>query len=319
MTVRDGRKRTRQADQPRPNAIDRDSDVPRWAHPRVTPEDFETAAQRSTRQSAATRSARRSNPSRDGFLIGMAIAPGATSIVALVMSIIPQLSGTGDIPAGIVLVLIFQVAAIGLIQQTSLAPWTSSWIAVGFLTSVVLPMLALQMSLVHEPFVSLELGSAAPSILATLLLLALYIAFALWVGWVCQGTPERAAPLLMPATLAIPAMMGAHGSIDQQAALVILSEVTLLSALATAIAWLFPGWPQLLSGACAFAIELIRLWVSGRGPSVSETSGTIVGAIYILMLLVAVVTIVMVPVGDAMLEARRTFRRPPSRRRRAYT
>jgi hypothetical protein len=183
----------------------------------------------------------------------------------------------------------------------------------------VLPMLALQMSLVHEPFVSLELGSAAPSILATLLLLALYMAFALWVGWVCQGHPERAAPLLMPATLAIPAMMGAQGSIDQQAALVILSEVTLLSALATVIAWLFPGWPQLLSGACAFAVLLIRLWVSGRGPSVTDTSGAIVGAIYVLMLLVAVVMIVMIPVGDAMLESRRILRTKPTRRKRAYT
>ncbi len=321
MTDRQGdRRRRRGTNQPSPNVIDEQLDVPRWAHPRVTPEDFETPEQRSNRQVAQTRSARRATPSRDGFLLGMAIAPGATSIVALLMSTIPQLSGTGDIPAGIVLVLIFQVGAIAFIQQTSLRPWTPTWVAVGFLTSVMLPMLALQMSLVHEPFVSLELGSASPSILATILLLTLYGTFGLWVAWTCQGKPEQASPLLMPATLAIPAMMGAHGTIDQQSALVTLSEVTLLSALATAIAWLFPGWPQLLAGAGAFAVELVRLWVSGRGPWVTETSGSIVSAIYVLMLLVAVITIVMVPVGDAMLQARRTMRTKPARRRqrRAY-
>src|SRR4051794_10737038 len=101
-------RRSRQPPPVAPRAGDDQLDVPRWAHPRVTPEDFETPEQRSSRQMVASKSARRSAPSRDGFLLGMAIAPGATSIVALLMSSIPQLSGTGDIPAGIVLVLIFQ-------------------------------------------------------------------------------------------------------------------------------------------------------------------------------------------------------------------
>ena len=115
--------------------------------------------------------------------------------------------------------------------------------------------------------------------------LGLYGAFALWVTWTSLRRPEIAAVLLMPSTLAIPAMIGEHGSIDQQSALMILSEVTLITAIAAAVVWLFPGWPQLLAGGGAFAIELVRLWVLGRGPWRHETSGAIVSVVYVTMLL----------------------------------
>ena len=244
----------------------------------------------------------------------MAIAPGSTSIVALVISAIPQLSGTGDIPAGIVLVLLFQVAAILFVSQSAMRPWIGSWISVGFLTSAMLPMLALQMSLLHEPFVSVGLGSAGPATLATILVLSLYLAFAAWVAWTCQTVPEQAAIMLLPPTLAIPAMMGAQGSIDQKTALVALSEITLISALVTAIVWLFPGWPQLLSGAAGLAIMLVRLWGADRGPWKAATSGQIVNTVYVLLLVTAVLTVVMVPVLDAIIQNRRKNRLRPARR-----
>ena len=38
----------------------------------------------------------------------------------------------------------------------------------------MLPMLALQVSLLHEPYVSIGMGSAGPALLATLFVLGLY-------------------------------------------------------------------------------------------------------------------------------------------------
>ena len=119
----------------------------------------------------------------------------------------------------------------------------------------------------------------------------------------------------MPSTLAIPALIGEHGTIDQHAALMILSEVTLITAVAAAVIWLFPGWPQLLAGAGAMAVELIRLWVSGRGPWRHETSGAIVSTIYITMLIVAVVVVILIPMLSAILSLPLTRRVSPPRRR----
>jgi hypothetical protein len=290
-------------------------DVPRWGHPRVTAYDLEPEERQRARKASERRVTHRAIPARSGYLLGMGLAPGITSIAALVVSVAPGLSGTGDIPIGIVIILIMQVAALATLTRFGGHPWAPSWISVGFLVSVMLPMLALQVSLLHEPYVSLGMGSAGPALLATVLVMSLFGAFAIWVTWTSIRRPEIAAILLMPSTLAIPALIGEHGSIDQHTALMILSEVTLITAIAAAVIWLFPGWPQLLAGAGAFAVELVRLWVSGGGPWRHETSGAIVNIVYVATLTMAVVIIVIMPILAAILSrpgARRL--RPPRRR-----
>ncbi len=299
-----------------PAPVQDEFDVPKWAHPKVTAYDLEPEERKRLRKVTERRTTQRATPARDGFLLGMAIAPGATSILALFVSVVPVLSGTGDIPLGIVLVLIMQVAALATLSQMGTHPWGPSWISVGFLTSVMMPMLALQVSLLHEPWVSLEMDSAGPVILATILVLGLYASFCFWVLWVGQHNPAIAPILLMPSTLAIPALIGEPGLVDQHGALMILSEVTLITAIAAAIVWLFPGWPQLLAGAGALAVELARLWAAGKGPWRHETSGSIVSAIYIVMLIAAVLAIVLIPMLCAMAKApgtRRTISRATGR------
>jgi hypothetical protein len=101
-------------------------------------------------------------------------------------------------------------------------------------------------------------------------------------------------------------MLGQIGSFDQRIALLVIAEVTLISAIAAAVAWLFPGWPQLMIGAAAFAFEVVRLWIGGSGPSRHSTSGAIVSAISITMLIVAILAIVLIPVLAAMANTPRT-------------
>ena len=310
-----GSRRSRRAPSPPPTARD-ELDIPRWGHAKVTSFDLEPEERQRARRHTDRKHRERSAPARDGYLLGLAIAPGVTSIVALFVAVAPGMNGTSDIPIGIVSVLILQVAALAMVNQSAFQPWAPSWISVGFLTSVMLPMLALQMSLVHEPFVSLSLGSARPALLATVVVVGLYLSFAIWVCWISQRRPEQASLLLMPPTLAIPAIMGERGTLDQHAAIMILSEVTLLAALAAAVVWLFPGWPQLLAGAGALGVEIVRLWASGRGPWRDESSGAIVSVIYVSMLVIAILVVVLIPVIASILNlpANRVPRRGRGRR-----
>lgn len=280
-----------------------DWEPPKWTHPKVTAYDLEPEERRAARRQSDRRNAQRAAPARDGYLLGMAIAPGLTSLLAALVAVAPGLSGTGDIPIGIVVVLFAQVVALTVVGQTQVQSWMPSWISVGFLTSVMLPMLALQVSLLHEPYVSVAMNSAGPAIIATIVLLSLFLAFAVWSCWVGLQAPEMTAILLMPPSLAIPALIAERGTIEQHAALLILSEVTFLTAGITAFAWLFPGWPQLMTAAVALAIELVRLWVSERGPWRHETSGSIVNTIYVVMLIVVVLTVVLAPMLSAGLGA----------------
>ena len=85
---------------------------------------------------------------------------GITSLLALFVSVVPGLSGTGDIPIGIVVILLLQVVGLAMMSRVEGNLWGPSWISVGFLVSVMLPMLAFQVSLLHEPYVSIGMGSA---------------------------------------------------------------------------------------------------------------------------------------------------------------
>ncbi|MDQ2682806.1 MAG: hypothetical protein M3Y37_04705, partial [Chloroflexota bacterium] len=135
--MRDDRSRpTRLRERRRPSTAHADGpedplEVPKWAHPKVTAYDLEPEDRKRELRQRQVRTTQRALPARDGYLIGMAIAPGATSIVALAVAAVPLLSGSGDIPAGIVLVLLMQVAAIAILGQIGLGQWTPSWIAVG--------------------------------------------------------------------------------------------------------------------------------------------------------------------------------------------
>lgn len=295
---------------------DESPEIPNWAHPRVTAYDLETDERKSTRRLTERRVSQRATPARNGYILGMGLAPGITSIAALLASVIPGFSGTGDIPIGIVTILILQVAALASLTRFGAHPWAPSWVSMGFLVSIMLPMLALQVSLLHEPYVDLSMGSAGPALAATVLLLGLIGSYAVWVTWISQRRPEIAAILLMPSMLAIPALIGEQGSIDQHAALMILAEVTLITAVSAAVVWLFPGWPQLLAGGGAMAFEFVRLWVADRGPWRHESSGAIVSVVYVSMLVVAVLIVILVPMIASILNLPPARPRYPQRRRR---
>jgi len=286
-----------------------DWEPPKWAHPRATVSDVEDDDRNAGRR--RPRPARRSPGivARSGAFVGFAIAPGVVASLAWLVSLSPRFYGTGDLPRGLLAVLLVQVAVVGVLGREDDNPLVTTWVAMLFTTTVMMPVLALQVSLLHEPFVSLEGGSAGPSLIATALVLVLLVGFAVWCVRTLGEQPESAALAFIPPALSVPSMIGHAGSVTQLDGLRTLLEIGLVGAICMLAVWSFPGWPQAMVAALAFALELLVLLATGRGPWREPTAGDIVPAVYIAMLMATSLLVVLVPVASMATSSRRLSKR----------
>ena len=286
-----------------------DWEPPKWAHPRATVSDLEDEERHGGRRRPRPPRRPAGLVARSGAFVGFAIAPGVVAILAWVVSLSPRLYGTGDLPRGLLVLLIVQIGVGGVLLRDEDSPLLASWIAMLFTTTVMLPVLALQVSLLHEPFVSFEGGSAWPALIATALVLTLLVAYAAWCVRTLGDEPEVSALAFIPPALTVPSMIGHAGTVTQLDGLRTLLEIGLVGAICMLAVWSFPGWPQAMVAALALALELLVLLATGRGPWREPTAGDVVPAVYISMLVVTSLLVVFVPVVAMVNEPRRRARR----------
>lgn len=243
---------------------------------------------------------------RSGAFVGFAIAPGMVALLAWLVSLSPRLYGTGDLPRGLLALLVVQVVVVGVLLRDEDNPLLlTSWIAMLFTTTVMLPVLALQVSLLHEPFVSMSGDSARPALIATALVMTLLVGYAVWCARTLGDQPEVAALAFIPSALAVPSMIGHAGTVTQLDGLRTLLEIGLVGAICMLAVWSFPGWPQAMVAAIALALELLVLLATGRGPWREPSAGDIVPSVYIGMLVVTSLLVVFVPVIPMVSAPRR--------------
>lgn len=306
--VTDDPRRTATAPPRRPRRDESDDwEPPKWAHPQATVSDLEDDHQPAGHR--RRRSTRRQPGliARSGAFVGFAIAPAATAVLAWVVSLSPRLYGTGDLPRGLLVLLVVEAVAVGLLQRGDGNPLLASWLGILFTTAVMLPVLALQISMLHEPFVAISNGSARPSLIASGLVALLLVGYAAWCVVTLGEEAEIAALAFMPAALAVPSMIGHAGTVTQLDGLRTLLEIGLVAAASALAVWSFPGWPQAMVAAIALAVEFVVLLATGRGPWREPTAGAIVPGIYITMLVVTSLLVVLVPMAP-MVRRRRTRR-----------
>jgi hypothetical protein len=194
------------------------------------------------------------------------------------------------------LVLVFLQLGGLLVSRSSPSPaLVLSWTACLFVSALLAPILALQVTLLREPYVSLARHSAGPALFATLIAAIALIVAAVWavaVGW---SEPDQAALLFMPAVLLWPAVIGIGAVVSQRSALLTLAEVSLICAAATAISVLLPPFTRVFVPAGTLGAEFVILWITGQGPWFQPTSGGIVRVVYVLSLVLSVALTVATP------------------------
>jgi hypothetical protein len=229
-------------------------------------------------------------------LLQLAIAPAVTAILAMALWILTPLPGAGPSPAPLFLIALVQLLAIMATREDRPAPVHRPWLTHLAATVGLLPLMAIQVSLVREPYVALGHGSALPAVIATIVAIGFAIVLAMTTTIRFWRQPDQASLVFLPVALIIPAAIGQRDPISISTALVILALAMGIGSLATAAAAPLPLGMRLLVPPIALALEIGVLWATGRGPVFHPTSGGIVRLLYISMLFSSIILLVVVPV-----------------------
>lgn len=235
---------------------------------------------------------RPSQPGRDRSILGIAVTHAVTAIIAFGASMLGILSGPVGWPKGIILLVICLFAGVVLSQDGGATLFTRGWVANIVTTIAVMPLTALVVTLARQPHVSLAAGSAWSAILLALVLMLVLIATGLAFGIWAADSPDESGLLILPVALIVPAMIGVRGEIDQAAALQALAGAAMIAAIAAIMSWSIAPGLRAFAPPVALGLEVIVLWLAGRGPSFENTSGQVVPMLYSLLFALTVLVVV---------------------------
>jgi hypothetical protein len=266
---------------------------PAWTHP---PEPSQAAPIRPRGAVFQPERARSIDIGASGAILGMAIAPAISGFFALVFGMLSLFSSAGGtMPRGMLALLIVQLAGLTAARSLKSPTLMLSWISCVLVSCLLAPVLALQVTVLREPYVSLARHSASPALFASLVAAMAVGLSAAWCIAAISHEPDRAALLFMPVAMLWPAMLGVGAVVSQRSALLAQSIVFLLCALATAICVLLPPLLRVFVPAGTLAVEFVLLWMTGHGPWFQPTSGDIVRVICVVSLVLCVILTVATP------------------------
>jgi hypothetical protein len=230
-------------------------------------------------------------------VLAIAVPQGVTGATALLSSAIGFLAGEqGTIPLAILLVLTTQLVGFAVTHREEPAALRWSWV-VGFVaTAVLMPILAIHVTLAHQPYAGTASGSRLPLLATTGALAVLLIATAIVLAILSYEVPEEAGLLLMPAALLVPTMIGIRGAVTEASSVQALGVAALVAAAATGLAWSLPRQSRMLVPPCALAVQFVLLWMMDRGPTIQSSSGSIVPLTQGGLLALTVILVVCVPI-----------------------
>lgn len=231
------------------------------------------------------------------WAIGLALPHLITAAFAGVLSRV-ALPGPASVPLAALGVLGIQMVGVLLAREVESPVVRRVWLVLLAMTTVVLPLVALQTSLLRVPFVSLGRGSAGSLIWATVAATAAVAGLVGLAAVLSADAPENASLLFVPVAMLVPAVLGARGDLNEQAALAALAEATTVSGIAVALGWLLPRGARPLVAAVALGAQFLILWAVGSRPAFGEDHGATVAVCAGVLLVVTVTAAVLVPVAS---------------------
>ncbi len=229
-------------------------------------------------------------------ILAIALPQAVTGIIALFISLVGLLISLPNMPLAIFAILAVQIGGYLLTREEAPLGMKTAWIVGAIETAIILPVVALQTMIAREPYVSQNMGSAGPVLVATSFVALVQIGVAVYIAASSWQHPEEAGLIFMPLALLVPAVIGARHEILEESAVRTLAQASLLAAGATVIAWALPRNSRPFVPAAALAFQFFALWVSGHGPSFARTSDEVVPFMYASLLVLTVVLTVGVSI-----------------------
>lgn len=270
---------------------------PQTWKPPAEEHEYDAAGDRRPRISrAAIRAAQQPKVDRTREQLMLGVSPAVTGFVATILWFLSPLPGAGSIPLAFIILAVFQVSGFLITRDDRPDALSKPW-TIHLAASIgLLPMLSIQVALIREPYVSIDSGSSLPAVLATLLVIFFTCVLAVVSAVRFWKRPDQAALVFLPVALLIPQAIGERTEIRIGQAVGTLALAMLLGAGAVAVSAYVGVGVRLLIPPVVLAIEILLLWIAGRGPVLHTTSGGVVRLLYIMMLATTVILVVVVPI-----------------------
>lgn len=219
-----------------------------------------------------------------------------TAIVAAGGALVTLPFDLFGLPLAMIALVAVQLGGVAVSREMGLSRARRAWWMAIACTAMLAPVLALQASVARTPFISLANGAAGPLLWLTLGVLALLAVMLGWTASVSADDPSAAPLLWAPAALLAPALLRAGGrDIESTSALAALAVAFGIAALVVAIGEATPRAGRMPLVAGAFVVELVALFVLGRGPDPVPGQGRIVPVMVMVVLGAAIASIVAAP------------------------
>jgi hypothetical protein len=221
---------------------------------------------------------------------------GVIALIALIPASMLDIIPIESIPTTLLLMVLSQVVGWWIGRSSGAEPLSRiCQMNIGILT-LVLPFLALQTSAVRVPYVSSELGTETPAIIATIAAIAALMGAAVLAVVLTWDGPDSAALLFTPVALFVPELLGTPLNPSIGEVVDRIFEVFALMVVLTVAVTLLPQVAKLVAPSVALALLFLGLWLAGRGPTWPESSGDVVRVLEGALLVMAVILLVAVPI-----------------------
>lgn len=222
------------------------------------------------------------------LIVFAALMPGA------VLDLVP----VSSIPVAMVVMALSQLAGWWIGRASDAKPIARICLMNLIVLTVVLPILALQASAARVPYVSTELGTATPAIVATAVAVAAIVAAAIIAVATAWDGPDTAGLLFAPVSLFVPVMLG--GPYDQPVDTFVdrIRDVFAVMVVLTVAVNVMPRFSRLLAPPAVLAMLFVGLWLLDRDPRFQPTSGEVVRILDSSLLAISVILLVAVPIAS---------------------
>ena len=221
---------------------------------------------------------------------------GVIVVVALVPSGLLGIIPISSIPISLLLMVLSQAVGWWVGRSSGAEPIARICLMNVVILTVVLPFLALQASAVRVPYVSSELGTATPAIVATTAAVATIIGAALLSVALTWDGPDSTALLFAPVAYFVPEMLGSPLNPSISEIVGRIFEVFALMVVLTVAVTVLPQVAKLVAPSVVLGMLFLGLWLLDRGPTLRRSSGDVVRVLDGALLVVSVVLLVAVPI-----------------------
>jgi len=217
-------------------------------------------------------------------------------VVALIPSGWLDIVPIRSIPITLLMMVLSQIVGWWIGRSSGAEPIARICLMNVVILTIVLPFLSLQASAVRVPYISNQLGTSTPAIVATTAaVVTLFGAAVLSVALTWDG-PDSTALLFAPVAFLVPEMLGSPLNPSITEVVDRVFEVFALMVVLTVAVVVLPKVAKLVAPSAVLGMLFLGLWLMDRGPTWQRSSGDVVRVLDGALLVVSVVLLVAVPV-----------------------